>query len=172
MWSWANSAQGLLLQTSNMSEKAVGYTTIGGDMEGALSVIANVPKTVVNYLLDYLLEATGSEAIARTLEKPPSAELAEDQEDERDLMPVPVLDACFALFAGEKMHLDEVELILADTFPEYPAEQIHAWVSRFGRLFRASIYKWVQTPLSLHVGNLDLDRERALQLPVVTRTEW
>ncbi len=42
-----------------MSEKAVGYTTIGGDMEGALSVIANVPKTVVNYLLDYLLETTG-----------------------------------------------------------------------------------------------------------------
>ena len=35
-----------------------------------------------------------------------------------------------------------------------------------------SIYKWVQSPISLHVGNLDLDRERALQLPVVTRTEW
>ena len=41
-----------------MSEKAVGYTTIGGDLEGALAVIANVPKTVVNYLLDYLLEKT------------------------------------------------------------------------------------------------------------------
>ena len=38
-----------------MSEKAVGYTTIGGDLEGALAVIANLPKTVVNYLLDYLL---------------------------------------------------------------------------------------------------------------------
>ena len=25
---------------------------------------------------------------------------------------------------------------------------------------------------SLHVGNLDLDRERALQLPVVETTEW
>ena len=37
----------LFLQTGNMSEKAVGYTTIGGDLEGALSVIANVPKTVV-----------------------------------------------------------------------------------------------------------------------------
>ncbi len=172
MWSWANSAQGLLLQTSNMSEKAVGYTTIGGDMEGALSVIANVPKTVVNYLLDYLLETTGSEAIARTLEKPPSAELADDQEDERDLMPFPVLDACFALFAGEKMHLDEVELVLVDAFPEHAPEQLRAWVRRFGRLFRASIYKWVQTPLSLHVGNLDLDRERALQLPVVQSGEW
>jgi NAD+ synthase (glutamine-hydrolysing) len=141
-------------------------------MEGALSVIANVPKTVVNYLLDYLLETTGSEAIARTLEKPPSAELADDQEDERDLMPFPVLDACFALFAGEKMHLDEVELVLVDAFPEHAPEQLRAWVRRFGRLFRASIYKWVQTPLSLHVGNLDLDRERALQFPVVQSGEW
>ena len=35
-----------------------------------------------------------------------------------------------------------------------------------------SIYKWVQAPLSLHIGNLDLDRERALQLPVVTDAEW
>ena len=34
-----------------------------------------------------------------------------------------------------------------------------------------SIYKWVQSPLSLHVGNLDLDRERALQLPVV-QARW
>ncbi len=172
MWSWANCAEGLLLQTSNMSEKAVGYTTIGGDMEGALAVIANVPKTVVNYLLDYLLETTGSEAIARTLEKPPSAELADDQEDERDLMPFPVLDACFALFAGEKLHIDEVEEILLDTFPEFPRGQMSLWVQRFGRMFRASIFKWVQTPLSLHVGNLDLDRERAMQLPVVQSGEW
>jgi NAD+ synthase (glutamine-hydrolysing) len=43
MWTWSNSSAGLFLQTSNMSEKAVGYTTIGGDLEGALSVIANLP---------------------------------------------------------------------------------------------------------------------------------
>ena len=59
MWTWSQQQRGLFLQTSNMSEKSVGYTTIGGDMEGALSVIANVPKTVVNYLLEYLLERTG-----------------------------------------------------------------------------------------------------------------
>ena len=34
------------------------------------------------------------------------------------------------------------------------------------------IYKWVQSPLSLHIGNLDLDRERALQLPVVSKPAW
>jgi NAD+ synthase (glutamine-hydrolysing) len=172
MWTWANNASGLFLQTSNMSEKAVGYATIGGDMEGALSVIANVPKTVVNFLLDYLLEKTNSEAIRLTLKKPASAELADNQEDERELMPFPVLDACFALYAGEKMSPDEVELALAATFPEHDRAQLATWTKKFARLFTQSIYKWVQTPLCLHVGNLDLDRERALQLPVVQKTEW
>ena len=31
MWTWSNCASGLFLQTSNMSEKSVGYATIGGD---------------------------------------------------------------------------------------------------------------------------------------------
>ena len=172
MWTWANSAAGLFLQTSNMSEKAVGYTTIGGDMEGALSVIANVPKTVVNYLLDYVRETTGSEAIRLTMLKPASAELAENMEDEKDLMPFPVLDACFYLYAGEKMSLAEVALALKSIFPGESPERLETWAAKFGRLFTQSIYKWVQTPLSLHVGNLDLDRERALQLPVVQHTEW
>ncbi len=172
MWNWANSSGGLFLQTSNMSEKAVGYCTIGGDMEGALSVIANLPKTVVNYVLDYLLETTGSPAIKATLEKPASAELAADQEDEKDLMPFPILDACFALFAGEKMSPPEVALAVKTMFPAVDPAKIDAHVTRFARLFTISIFKWVQTPLSLHIGNLDLDRERALQLPVVQSMEW
>ena len=172
MWTWANAAGGLFLQTSNMSEKAVGYVTIGGDGEGALSVVANVPKTVVNYLLDWLYEKTRHEGIRLTLLKPASAELAEDQEDERELMPFVVLDACFALFAGEKMAPDEVSAALRSVFPEHPPERLDAWVARFVRLFTSSIYKWVQAPISLHVGNLDLERERALQLPVVQRAEW
>jgi NAD+ synthase (glutamine-hydrolysing) len=172
MWNWSNSAAGLFLQTSNMSEKAVGYTTIGGDMEGALAVIANLPKTVVNYLLDYLYETTRAEGIRLTLVKPASAELADDQEDEKDLMPFPVLDACFALYAGEKMTPSEVALALEQMFPDEPVERLRAWCTKFARLFTSSIYKWVQTALSLHVGNLDLERERALQLPVVERSEW
>jgi NAD+ synthase (glutamine-hydrolysing) len=172
MWTWANAASGLFVQTSNMSEKAVGYVTIGGDGEGALSVIANVPKTVVNYLLDWLYEKTGWEGIRLTLLKPASAELADDQEDERELMPFPVLDACFALFAGEKMAPDEVTQSLVAIFPEHAPERLADWAERFVTLFCASIYKWVQAPISIHVGNLDLERERALQLPVIQKGEW
>jgi NAD+ synthase (glutamine-hydrolysing) len=39
-------------------------------------------------------------------------------------------------------------------------------------MFTRSIYKWVQAPLSLHVGTLDLERERALQIPVVHDSDW
>jgi len=87
-------------------------------------------------------------------------------------MPFPVLDACFALYAGEKMAPDEVALALEAMFPDEDPARLRAWCEKFARLFTQSIYKWVQAPLSLHVGNLDLDRERALQLPVVQRTEW
>ena len=58
-------SSGLFLQTGNMTEKAVGYTTVGGDLMGALAVIANVPKTFVNYLLEYLHEKTSTRASRR-----------------------------------------------------------------------------------------------------------
>jgi NAD+ synthase (glutamine-hydrolysing) len=87
-------------------------------------------------------------------------------------MPFQVLDACLHLYASEKMSPDEVERALTSLFPQASPEQAHSWATRFTTLFSQSIYKWVQSPLSLHVGSLDLDRERALQMPVVQKTEW
>jgi NAD+ synthase (glutamine-hydrolysing) len=66
----------------------------------------------------------------------------------------------------------EVTQALCAIFPEHSHQRLAEWAARFVRLFEHSIYKWVQAPLSLHVGNLDLERERALQLPVVHRDEW
>jgi NAD+ synthase (glutamine-hydrolysing) len=172
MWNWANSSGALFLQTGDMSEKAVGYTTIGGDLEGALSVIANVPKTVVIALLERLETRFGFKGVSATLHTDPGPELADKQVAESELMPFAILDACLHLYAGEKMSPDEVGGALTALFPNYPADQLAAWASRFTKLFSQSIYKWVQSPLSLHVGSLDLDRERALQMPVVQRNEW
>ena len=172
MWNWANTAGGLFLQCGDMSEKAVGYTTIGGDLEGGLSVIANLPKTVVVAMLERLHERFGFDGISRTLDTIPGPELAADQTAEAELMPFPVLDACLRLYAGDKLAPGEVARALASLFPEHDAERLAAWAREFAELFTRSIYKWVQAPLSLHVGSLDLDRERALQLPVVQRLEW
>ncbi|HSC26496.1 MAG TPA: NAD(+) synthase [Vicinamibacterales bacterium] len=172
MWNWANSARALFLQTGNMSEKAVGYTTIGGDLEGGLSVIANVPKTTVIALLERLEHRYRFAGIRAVLATTPGPELASQQSAESELMPFPVLDACLQLHAGERLGPREVAEVLPVLFPDVPADRLAEWAERFCRLFTASIYKWVQSPLALHVGSLDLDRERALQLPVVQRTEW
>jgi NAD+ synthase (glutamine-hydrolysing) len=172
MWNWSNSSAGLFLQTGNMSEKAVGYTTIGGDLMGALAVLANVPKTVVMALLDYLAEKHAFPGIALVLAKPAGPELAENQRGEDELMPFPILDSCFYLFAGEKLLPDEVKQVIAQMRPDLEQAAIDSFVDKFVRLFLQSIYKWVQSPLSLHIGNLDLERERALQLPVVTSSDW
>lgn len=172
MWNWSNSAGALFLQTSDMSEKAVGYTTVGGDLEGGLAVIANVPKTVVVALLERLHRRFGFEGIRRTLETPAGPELEREQLAESELAPFPILDACLHLYATEKMSIPEVVLALEALFPDEEPERLAAWAKRFERLFTASIFKWVQAPLVLHVGSLDLDRERALQLPVVQSNQW
>ena len=71
-----------------------------------------------------------------------------------------------------KLATDEVARALPSLFPDRDPQQLKAWAEKFARLFTQSIFKWVQSPLAIHVGSLELDRERALQLPVVQRTEW
>jgi NAD+ synthase (glutamine-hydrolysing) len=172
MWNWANTTGALFLQTGNMSEKAAGYTTVGGDLEGAFSVIANLPKTVVIALLDRLLERFGFEGIRMTLATTAGPELAESQSGEAELMPFEILDACLYLYGAEKLATDEVAAALPSLFPDRDPAMLRGCAEKFARLFTQSIFKWVQAPLAIHVGSLDLDRERALQLPVVQRTEW
>jgi NAD+ synthase (glutamine-hydrolysing) len=172
MWNWSNTSGALFLQTGNMSEKALGYTTVGGDLEGALSVIANLPKTVVVALLERLSKRFGYPGIRATLDTTAGPELASNQSGEAELMPFEVLDACLHLYGAEKLAPDEVARALPSVFPDREPAQLEAWAKKFARLFTQSIFKWVQSPLAIHLGSLDLDRERALQLPVVQRTEW
>lgn len=181
MWNLSNLHQGLWLQTGNMSEKAVGYTTIGGDLMGGYSLISNIPKTVVGLLLEYLGRTYRLEFVARLLAQRASAELNENQFDEDELMPFEVLDLCYLLFAGEMYSPADIYRILRARWTDeeflkmdrrYKPGQIKSWIEKFLRLFRVSVYKWVMSPQGVHHGSLDLDRERALQIPVVTSGEW
>jgi len=172
MWNWANTSGALFLQTGNMSEKALGYTTVGGDLEGALSVIANLPKTVVIAMLERLGRRFGFEGVRQCLTTVAGPELAADQSGEAELMPFEILDACLWLHGAEKLSAEELPHALAGLFPDCSREVLGGHATKFVRLFTRSIFKWVQAPLVLHVGSLDLDRERALQLPVVQKSEW
>ena len=87
----ANKFGYLLLSTGNKSEMAVGYCTLYGDMNGGLAVIADVPKTRVFALCNWLNRER--EIIPQNiLIKPPSAELKPGQLDQDSLPPYEILD--------------------------------------------------------------------------------
>lgn len=99
----------LALSTGNKSELAVGYCTLYGDMSGGLSVISDVPKTMVYKLAAYVNRF--GELIPRaTIEKAPSAELRPDQRDQDTLPPYPVLDQILHYYVEEGYSLDELSL--------------------------------------------------------------
>src|SRR5690606_26944593 len=89
----SNATGALVLATGNRSELAVGYSTLYGDMCGALEVIGDVPKTRV-----YELARRFPEIPQSTLTKPPSAELRPDQTDQDSLPPYDTLDAVLAAY--------------------------------------------------------------------------
>ncbi|MEH1973329.1 MAG: NAD+ synthase [Nostoc sp.] len=87
----ANKFGYLLLSTGNKSEMAVGYCTLYGDMNGGLAVIADVPKTRVYSLCQWLNR--DREIIPQNvLTKAPSAELKPGQVDQDSLPPYEILD--------------------------------------------------------------------------------
>ncbi|MEL7343719.1 MAG: NAD+ synthase [Pseudomonadota bacterium] len=91
----------MLLTTGNKSEVAVGYATIYGDMSGGYNPLKDMYKTRVfetcrwrnaNHR-DWMQGPAGEVIPTRVIDKPPSAELREDQKDEDSLPPYEVLDA-------------------------------------------------------------------------------
>ncbi len=166
MLNWANSAFGLLLVTSNLSEAAVGYTTTGGDNQGGYSPIANLPKTLVGRLLEHIAKRDGIRSMQQILAMPPSAELAADQQDERDLMPYVVLDDLLYLFARRRMSLADCWRVLCHRRKEHSPEQLREWTGKFGRLFAQNQWKREQLPVSMKVLELDLDPKTGFRFPV------
>lgn len=172
MLNWANAANAMWLQTGNMSEKAVGYTTVGGDLMGDYSLIGNLPKTIALALLAYLNKKLKLKSVEQILKNKPSAELEPNQEDEKDLMPYAVLDTCLGLFFELKLDKKQIYAKIKELFPQYKSQEIKNWVEKFLKLTRNAIYKWELSPQSAHLNNLNLDRSRALQLPVIQSSEW
>jgi NAD+ synthase/NAD+ synthase (glutamine-hydrolysing) len=103
----SNKFGALVLSTGNKSELAVGYCTLYGDMAGGLSVIADVPKTMVYDLARYVNRA-GERIPIACLEKVPSAELRPNQTDQDTLPPYEVLDVILKAYIEENLSAQEI----------------------------------------------------------------
>lgn len=130
----------LLLSTGNKSEMAVGYTTLYGDMNGGLAVIADLPKTRVYSLCRWLNrdpEVIPSNIIA----KPPSAELKPGQIDQDSLPDYDTLDDILERLVQKQQSADDI----------VAAGHSAAIVARVIRLVTRAEFKRRQAPPVLKV---------------------
>ncbi|MDR0411066.1 MAG: NAD+ synthase [Treponema sp.] len=113
LMAYSNKFSSILLTTGNKSELAMGYCTLYGDMNGALSPIGDLFKTEVFALCKHINEkalvAEKNIIIPESiLTKPPSAELRPNQNDQDSLPPYEILDEILKLYLFDNLSVDEI----------------------------------------------------------------
>jgi NAD+ synthase (glutamine-hydrolysing) len=148
----------LLLATGNKSEMAVGYATLYGDMCGAYAPLKDVYKTEVYRLSRWRNDAeqreTGNSNAwvipPAVIERPPSAELRDNQTDQDSLPPYDELDAILVRFIEDEQ--SQAEIIAAG----YDENTVH----RVVRLVLGNEFKRRQSAPGPRVTTRAFGRER------------
>ena len=145
----SNKSGELVLTTGNKSETAVGYSTLYGDTAGGFGVLKDVPKTLVYELSRY--RNTISHVIPdRIIDRPPSAELAPDQQDSDSLPDYAILDKIIELYVEQDKSKAEIEESGIDK----------SMVDRVIRLIDLSEYKRRQAPLGVKITSRGFGKDR------------
>ncbi|MCP5089278.1 MAG: NAD+ synthase [Rhodobacteraceae bacterium] len=130
----------MLLTTGNKSEVAVGYATIYGDMAGGYNPIKDLYKMRVfescrwrnaNHR-DWMLGPKGEVIPPRVIDKPPTAELREDQKDSDSLPEYAVLDGILERLVDQDMSVAD---IVADGFDRETVKRVEhlVFISEYKR---------------------------------------
>ena len=176
-WMLANLRNALLLATSNRSEAAVGYATMDGDTCGGLSPIGGIDKAFLRQWLRWMETEgpTGGKPIPELSyvnSQQPTAELRpnnENQTDEGDLMPYPLLDAIEGAAIRDKMMPSEVLAQMLHHFGEqHSEEQLKAWVDKFFRLWCRNQWKRERYAPAFHVDDKNLDPKTWCRFPILS----
>ena len=104
----SNDMGSVVLNTSNKSEIAVGYSTQYGDSVGALSVLGDLYKSEVCELALYINKTYGQLIPPDVISRPPSAELRENQEDAQSLPPYDRLDPLLEAFLSGRFGVNDL----------------------------------------------------------------
>ncbi len=153
----------IVLTTGNKSEMAMGYATLYGDMAGGFAVLKDVPKTTVYELCRWRNQqgvgfGTMDDVIpVAILDKPPSAELREDQLDADSLPDYEVLDPVVEAYVEDDLSYQEM---VAQGMDPFVVRQVIAAVDR-------NEYKRRQAPPGVKITHRAFGKDR--RLPIVNR---
>ena len=113
LMTYSNDYGHLLLTTGNKSEMAVGYCTLYGDMCGGLAILADVYKTDVYKIANFINRER--KIIPQTIiDKAPSAELKFNQTDQDTLPSYELLDKILRMYLEENKEYNEIKEIIGD----------------------------------------------------------
>jgi NAD+ synthase len=158
LMSLSNKFNRLLLTTGNKSEMAVGYATLYGDMSGAYNPIKDIYKTEV-YKIAKLrnqnkpkiaLGPSGLIIPENIINKPPTAELRENQTDQDSLPDYDILDDILYKLIEEEMSV--LDIIKSGHDKD--------WVSKIQNLLFISEYKRRQAPPGVKISHKNFGKDR------------
>ncbi len=145
----------LVLTTGNKSENSVGYSTLYGDSAGGFAVIKDVPKTLVYRLTDYRNARDEDHPVPRSIiDRPPSAELRDDQRDADSLGDYDTLDAILEAYVEEDHGPEQLERA------GLPHEAVEKAISLVDR----AEYKRRQAPPGIKITPRAFGRDRRMPI--------
>jgi NAD+ synthase (glutamine-hydrolysing) len=148
----------LVVATGNKSELSVGYATLYGDMAGGFALLKDVFKTDVFRLARHVNDRAGREVVPATIiDRPPSAELRDNQLDEDSLPPYPALDRVLEAYVEQDRSREE---LAQDGFDPDVVEHALALIDR-------AEYKRRQAPPGVRLTPKAFGRDR--RTPITNR---
>ena len=155
----------MLVTTGNKSEVSVGYATLYGDMNGGFNPIKDLYKTEVFRLARFRnrerpLGCLGPEREVipvSIIEKPPTAELRENQKDQDSLPPYETLDAVLECLVEKEMRVADIVALGHD----------RATVKRVEQLLYLAEYKRRQAAPGVKITRRNFGRDR--RYPITNR---
>ena len=169
----ANKENGLVVGTGNLSESALGWCTYNGDHMSMYNVNANVPKTLLRYIVEEVAKESNSETLKDILATPISPELLPPDENgniaqktEEQVGPYLLHDFFLYHFIRWQASPKEILETAKETFKDrYSEDEIKRWLKVFLRKFFIAQFKRNCVPDSPKIGSVSLNSKEDFRMP-------
>lgn len=168
IWMIANIQKALLITTSNRSEAAVGYATMDGDTAGGLAPLGGIDKAFLLHWLSWAESKLEIPGLSYVNNLQPSAELRpldNEQTDEGDLMPYPILDQIERAAIRDYKSPVEVFKTLRGVRDD---ATLKGYVRKFFTLWARNQWKRERYAPSFHLDDANLDPKTWCRFPILS----
>ncbi len=171
----ANSNEGIVVGTGDLSETALGWSTYNGDHMSMYGVNCSVPKTLVRHLVNYVAEHSKSDLkniLKDILDTPVSPELLPPNKNEitqktEDIVgPYELHDFFLYYFVRMNYSPEKIFFIAEKTFKDvYDGNIILKWLKKFFVRFFTQQFKRSCIPDGVKVGSVALSPRGDWRMP-------